>query len=110
MLQLAQKGDSLASVLDKCKNLFNINVSTLANKNRLAAVPTIVKYIHKLGIDAFYDGRYDQASLCSYYIELIDRGIFTKNVLMFINEICTINPDLTDLNNAVGELYSALPQ
>lgn len=107
---IAEHGDSYADILNKCKNLFDINVSSLSNKTNLDTIPNIVKYLYKLGIDAFNNSEYDHASLCSYYIGLLNKNVVTENMYKFFMDLydCNTNPYCKDFNNSVNTLFNTV--
>ena len=108
-MPIAKLGDSYAEILNKCKNLFDINVTTLSHKTNLDTIPNTVKYLYKLGIDAFSNGKYDQASLCSYYIDLLNQNVVTENMYKFFMDLYDCNdPNHKDFNNSVNTLFNTI--
>lgn len=103
---IAKYGDYNVDILNKCKNLFDVNISSLVNERNLGSIPNIVKYLYKLGIKAFIDGEYDNASLCSYYIGLLNDNVITENMWKFFMDLYNGNtdPKYMDFNNSVKTL------
>ena len=107
---IAKYGDSNADILNKCKNLFNVNVSSLVNERDLDTIPNITKYLYKLGIKSFIDGEYDNASLCSYYIGLLSNNVITENMWKFFMDLYNSNtdPKYMDFNRSVRTLFKTV--
>ena len=110
MHYIAKHGDSYADVLNKCKNLFDVNVSSLSNKTNLGTIPNIVRYLYKLGINSFSNSEYDYASLCSHYIGLLNKNVITENMCKFFMDLydCNTDPQYKDFNNSVNTLFNTM--